>query len=186
MSHCFSGLLQTTLLVGLLGACAADPSTAPYPLTTVPTLDIQRYLGRWYEIAKYPNWFQRKCVKNTSADYSLNPDRSVRVTNQCKSADGHLETAQGEARQIGEALSPKLEVRFAPAWLSVLPFVWGNYWVIDLDADYSLVAVSEPQRDYLWIMSRTPKAKATAYQNLIQRLEAKGFDSARLELTLQD
>ena len=89
------------------------------------------------------------------------------------------------ARQIGAADSPKLEVRFAPAWLSFLPMVWGDYWVIDLDPDYRLVAVSEPSREYLWVLSRTPAVDAQAYEALLARLAARGFDLGKLERTLQ-
>jgi apolipoprotein D and lipocalin family protein len=91
----------------------------------------------------------------------------------------------GRARQDGPADSPKLEVRFAPAWLSWLPMVWGNYWVIDLDPAYQLVAVSEPSREYLWVLSRTPAVDAAAYQALLERLRAKGFDLTRLERAAQ-
>jgi apolipoprotein D and lipocalin family protein len=78
-----------------------------------------------------------------------------------------------------------LQVRFAPAWLSWLPMVWGNYWVIDLDDGYQLVAVSEPKREFLWILSRTPKVSAEAYSALLERLKAQGFDLERLERSRQ-
>ncbi len=174
--------LATGLLLSLFSACVAEPDRTQ-PLQTVASIDLQSYLGRWYEIAKYPNRFQRKCVSNTSADYRLNPDGSVRVINQCKLADGQFETVEGAAHQVGGAQSPKLEVRFAPAWLSIFPFVWGDYWVIDLDKDYLLVAISEPRQEYLWILSRAPTVNDEAYQALIKRLEAKGFDITKLEKT---
>jgi apolipoprotein D and lipocalin family protein len=98
--------------------------------------------------------------------------------------DGQFDEAIGAARQIGERSSPKLEVRFAPAWLSFIPAVWGNYWVIDLDTDYQLVAVSEPKREYLWILSRSPKVSPDVYDTLLQRLRNKGFDTRKLEMTL--
>jgi len=78
-----------------------------------------------------------------------------------------------------------LEVRFAPAWLSWVPMVWGNYWVIDLDPAYQLVAVSEPSREYLWVLSRTPTVDAAAYQALLGRLQAQGFDLSKLERSAQ-
>lgn len=176
--------LSLALLLGLLCACASESKEAP-PLQTVASIDLQRYLGRWYEIAKYPNWFQRKCISNTSANYTLNPDRSVTVLNQCKRENGEFEKAEGIAHQLGNTDSPKLEVRFAPAWLSIFPFVWGDYWIIDIDKDYSLVAVSEPRREYLWILSRTPTVKDEIYQALLKRLEARGFDAGKLDKTSQ-
>jgi apolipoprotein D and lipocalin family protein len=94
--------------------------------------------------------------------------------------------AIGTARQIGGATSPKLEVRFAPDWLAILPFVWGDYWVIDLDPQYQLAAVSDPRREYLWILSRTPKVNQKSYDDLLQRLVAQQFDLTQLSLTPQD
>jgi len=152
-------------------------------LVTIDSLDVPRYLGAWYEIAKYPNRFQKQCDGYTTAHYSLQPDRSIQVVNRCRRADGRYEEAVGTARQLGPADSPKLQVRFAPGWLSFLPMVWGDYWVIDLDPAYQLVAVSEPQREFLWVLSRQPQVDPQAYQALLQRLIAQGFDPARLQWT---
>ena len=172
-------LLQLILLVSGVSALAQEA------LTPIQSLNVPRYMGTWYEIAKYPNFFQRKCASNTVAQYSTQADGTVRVFNSCKQEDGKVIDALGQARQIGEATSPKLEVRFAPAWLSFLPFVWGNYWVIDIDTDYQLVAVSEPKREYLWILSRTPEVSAKAYDELLARLGKSGFDLKRLEKSRQ-
>ncbi|MCE2744463.1 MAG: lipocalin family protein [Burkholderiales bacterium] len=163
-------------------ALAADTQQ---PLQTIQALDVPRYMGTWFEIAKYPNRFQKQCVANTSAEYSLQQNGSVKVLNRCRLASGELELAEGQARQIGAANSPKLEVRFAPAWLSWLPMVWGNYWVIDLDPEYQLVAVSEPKREFLWVLARTQQVDKAKYDALLQRLKAKGFDLNRLELSPQ-
>ena len=146
---------------------------------------MPRYMGRWYEIAKFPNWFQRQCVGNTSASYSLGADGRVQVRNECRRQNGEMEQAMGQARQIGSTTSPRLQVRFAPQWLSLLPFVWGDYWVIDLDERYELVAVSEPKREYLWILSRTPVVDEVRYAALLTRLAAQGLDVRRLESTPQ-
>jgi apolipoprotein D and lipocalin family protein len=176
------------LLLGLLGASAAvlaaDRGAAP-PLVPIRALDVPRYMGAWYEIAKYPNRFQKNCAGFTTAHYSLQPDKTVQVINRCRRADGAIDEAVGSARQQGGADSPKLQVRFAPGWMSFLPMVWGDYWVIDLDPDYQLAAVSEPKREYLWILSRTPTVPRQAYAGLLARLERQGFDLARLEMTRQ-
>ena len=155
------------------------------PLQSVKSLDVPRYLGRWYEIAKFPNRFQRECVSDTSADYTLLPDGHLRVLNQCRQADGEWQRAVGLAKQVGDDQSARLEVRFAPAWLSFLPFVWGDYWVVDLDDKYELVAVSEPARAYLWVLSRSPVVDASRYAALLARLAAMGLDVSRLEKTPQ-
>lgn len=153
------------------------------PLKPVKSLDVSRYLGRWYEIAKFPNRFQKQCASDTSADYTLLPDGHLRVLNQCRQADGEWQRAVGLAKQVGDAQSARLEVRFAPAWLSFLPFVWGDYWVVDLDDKYELAAVSEPGRDYLWVLSRTPTVEDARYVALLSRLTAMGLDVSRLERT---
>lgn len=167
-------------------AQAADGTPAPAPaLTPIASLDVPRYMGTWYEIAKYPNSFQKKCVADTRADYSLRPDGKLQVINRCRMANGEVNEAIGAARQLGETNSPKLEVRFAPAWLSFISAVWGDYWVIDLDPAYQLVAVSEPTREYLWVLSRTPQVAPAAYDALLARLAGQGFDLKRLTLSPQ-
>ncbi|WP_215328902.1 lipocalin family protein [Polynucleobacter sp. AP-Sving-400A-A2] len=152
---------------------------------TIAALDVPRYLGTWYEISKFPNWFQKKCASNTKAVYSTKPDGNLRVLNSCKTAAGEISEAEGLARQIGSQDSPKLEVRFAPEWLSFLPLVWGDYWVIDLDPLYQLAAVSDPRREYLWVLSRTPQPDPKAYADLLQRLKQQQFDIQKLEITAQ-
>ena len=179
-------LIAGTFLLGVAaGEALARAGVEAEPLDTIASLDAKRYMGTWYEIAKFPNAFQRKCAGDTSATYSLRDDGRVRVVNRCRRADGGEDVAEGVARQIGGAASPKLEVRFAPAILSLIPMVWGDYWVIDLDENYQLAAVSEPLRKYLWILSRTPQVDPAAYQALLGRLAAKGFDLSKLERTPQ-
>lgn len=185
----------TVLLLGhcawiALGAGSAQASEAsvesiPPPLTTIASLDVPRYLGRWYEIAKYPNQFQKKCVSDIRADYSRQANESLKVFNRCTRQDGQTSEAIGEARQIGSATSPKLKVRFAPAWLSFIPMVWGNYWVIELDPDYQVVAVSEPTRQYLWILARSPEISPKTYADLAAKLEKMGFNLQKLVRTPQ-
>lgn len=162
------------------------PATDISPLQTVQALDLQRYMGTWYEIAKFPNRFQAKCASNTKATYSIKEGGQVQVINSCRLESGDLNEAEGAARQVGGGSSPKLEVRFAPAWLSFIPAVWGNYWVIDLDDDYQLVAVSEPKREYLWVLARTKRVQPEKYSRLLDRLTALGFNLNRLEVSKQD
>jgi apolipoprotein D and lipocalin family protein len=173
------------LLLVLLSALDTPAQQAKPPLKTITQLDIQRYQGRWYEIAKFPNRFQRQCVSDTSADYSLLPNGKIRVLNQCRNSAGNWEHAIGVAQQIEGPQGAKLKVRFAPEWLSFLPFVWGDYWVIDLDEKYELVAVSEPQREFLWILSRSPVVSETRFDELTGRLAAMGLDIKLLEKTPQ-
>jgi apolipoprotein D and lipocalin family protein len=169
----------------LASAQAQSSDASPAPLEAITSLDVPRYMGTWYEIAKYPNWFQKRCIANTSATYAVQPNGMLQVLNRCQKEDGSMSEALGAAKQVGDANSPKLEVRFAPAWLSFLPFVWGNYWVIDLDPQYQLAAVSEPSRKYLWVLSRSKTVEPKAYEALLQRLKQKGFNLDAIEISKQ-
>ena len=183
-----AALLSLAASVATAGDGAADRprATDDAVLRTIEALDVPRYMGTWFEIAKFPNRFQQKCSAATTATYSLQADGSVQVVNRCRLRDGAMDEAIGLARQVGPANSAKLRVRFAPAWLSFLPFVWGDYWVVDLDERYQLVAISEPRREYLWILARTPQVAPSDYQALLGRLARQGFDLARLEPSRQD
>ena len=163
----------------------AYSQSATTPVQTIASLDVPRYLGAWYEIAKFPNWFQKKCVSDTKAVYSLKADGNLQVLNSCKTGSGETSLAHGTAKQVGSKDSSKLEVRFAPDWLSFLPMVWGDYWVIDLDPQYQVAAVSDPKRDYLWVLSRTPQIDPKVYDDLLLRLQHQQFDVRKLEKTTQ-
>lgn len=177
--------MKSLILKIMLSSMALTAYAAESELRTIPALDVPRYMGTWYEIGKYPNRFQKKCVKDTRAEYALLANGTVQVTNRCTMDNGEVDVVVGSGRQIGEARSPKLEVRFAPEWLSFIPWVWGDYWVIDLDPEYQLVAVSEPKREYLWVLARTPTVNPRAYEELVARLEKQGFDSRKIVLTRQ-
>lgn len=181
----FSLTLLSLAIITAASSQVRAQESSTVPVKTIPALDVPRYLGTWYEIAKFPNWFQKKCVSNTKAVYSLRDDGRLKVLNSCKTATGEQSEAEGTARQIGAKNSPKLEVRFAPDWLSLLPLVWGDYWVIDLDTQYQVAAVSDPRREYLWILSRTPQLDAKVYDALLQRLQEQQFDIRQLEATKQ-
>ena len=180
-------VIASILMVFGLNAGAADapPANAAKPLATIAALDVPRYMGTWYEIAKFPNRFQKKCVGFTKATYSALADGTLQVVNRCRTANGKTEEAIGAARQVGAPDSPKLKVRFAPAMLSFLPMVWGDYWVVDLDPGYQLAAVSEAKREYLWILSRSPKVDKASYDALVARLAGQGLDVSKLVFTNQ-
>lgn len=173
------------LATGLMPGLAAAETSDPPPPQTIAALDLPRYMGQWYEIARFPNIFQEKCLGFTTASYHPLEDGRVEVINRCRVADGSTTEAIGIARLNGGPGSPRLEVRFAPAWLSFIPAVWGDYWVIDLDPEYRLAAVSDSRRKYLWILSRTPKVDPAAYAALMQRLSQQHFDLRQLRSTRQ-
>jgi apolipoprotein D and lipocalin family protein len=147
-------------------------------LKAVPYVDLNRYTGRWYEIARYSNRFQRQCVGNVTATYSLLPNGKIEVVNECRKADGKLVVARGKAKVAEKTSTAKLRVTFF--W----PFS-GDYWVIVLDPEYRWAVVGEPDRKYLWILSRTPQLPAADYDQAISAIRAKGYDPSKLLLTPQ-
>ncbi len=168
------------LFIGLLALtvqAAAGEDQAP--LSTVSAVDLNRYLGKWYEIASYPAWFQRDCTGST-ADYTQLPDGRIRVVNRCfkNSLDGPLKASKGKAEVVDAATRAKLKVWFF--W----PFK-GDYWIIDLDPDYQWAVVGVPSRKYLWILSRTPTLDGAVYDGILRRVIEKGYDPTRLNLTIQ-
>lgn len=170
-----------------MGLSLAVPiATQAAQVNSIDQLDINQYMGSWYEIAKLPNWFQRNCAQNTKATYKLINPAEIQVLNQCQAANGEMIQALGMARPRANGLSAQLEVRFAPSWLGWLPLVWGDYWVLDLDPQYQLAAVGDPSKKYLWILSRTPQISEASYKALTQRLSVMGFDVSRLEKTTQN
>lgn len=156
------------------------------PLPVVSVLDLQRYSGDWYEIARLPNWFQRQCAGQVRARYGMAPSGLVSVLNQCRRADGSLISAQGEARRVprpGQPEAGQLEVRFAPAWLGWLPLVWGDYHVIALDDAYRTALVGAPNRDYLWLLSRQPTMADAEVAAWLDKARALGFPTDRVVRT---
>ena len=159
---------------------------ATTPLPTQDWVDLTRYAGRWYEIARLPNRFQQKCAGDVHATYSLRPDGRVTVVNECRREDGSVTRAEGVARRARkDGPASRLKVRFAPAILSFLPSVWGDYWIVELDREYRHAVVGEPSRWYLWILSREPVMEAAVYDALAAAAGRQGFDTTRLVRTPQ-
>ena len=154
------------------------------PVRTVPFVDLNRYTGDWFEIARFENWFQRQCVGDVRASYARRADRRIDVVNRCRTGDGQSE-AHGVARLVDEQTHAKLKVRFAPAWLSWLPPVWGDYWIIGLASDYAWAVVGDPGRKYLWILARTPRLDAESMAAARTIAQDNGFDVGRLVQTPQ-
>jgi apolipoprotein D and lipocalin family protein len=153
------------------------------PLQVVAAVDYVRYGGTWYEIARLPNRFQRQCEGDVTARYVLRGDGRIDVVNRCRTSGGAVSEASGVARRA-EGMPPSvLEVRFAPAILSFLPMVWGDYQIIALGADYEYAVVGSPSREYLWILARRPVMDAEVYHTLAEGARAQGFDVSRLIAT---
>ena len=152
---------------------------------TVPVVDLNRYTGDWFEIARFPNRFQRNCLGDVRASYARRADGRLDVVNQCRTGGGRIE-ARGIARVVDNRTFARLKVRFAPAWLGLLPMVWGDYWIIGLAEDYSWAVVGSPDRKYLWILSRTPRLDEAALATARGIARANGFDVERLVDTPQE
>lgn len=150
---------------------------------TVPAVDLDRYVGDWFEIARFPNRFQRQCTGNVTASYARRAAGRLDVVNRCRTRDG-MDEARGVARVV-DPTGARLKVRFAPAVLSVLPFVWGDYWILALADDYSWAVVGSPDRQYLWILARNARLGDEALEWALSAARANGFDVDRLERTAQ-
>jgi len=165
---------------------AEGPAAQSGAVEAVADLELERYAGVWYEIARFPNRFQKDCAGEVTADYRLRDDGRIDVVNSCNEPDGTRKSATGVGKLASnEGPASKLKVRFAPGFLTWLPFVWADYWVLSLDDAYTLAAVGTPNRDYLWVLSRTTQVDEARYQEVIERLAAMGFAVERLEFTRQ-
>lgn len=168
------------LLAGVAGcATSSTDRLGLAPPAAVKHVELGRYLGTWYEIASFPQRFQRGCTA-TTATYALRHDGDIDVLNRCRKGTpaGEEKSARGRARVVDRSTNAKLEVSFF--W----PFR-GDYWILDLADDYTHAVVGHPGRDYLWILSRTPTMADPTYQGILERLQAQGYETSRLVRTVQ-
>ena len=174
-----SGAFVAIILL-LCQACVSSGRQDASPLEVVPFVDLSRYAGQWYEIARFPHRFQKGCV-GSKAEYSLRTDGRIDVLNECHegSFSGKIKNAKGKARIVDNKTNAKLKVSFF--W----PFS-GDYWIIDLGKDYEYAVVGHPDRSYLWILSRTNKMDETIYQEILGRIKKRGFDVTKLIRTPQE
>ncbi len=173
---------SVALMSVLLAALTAPdvPATFPtrLPLKTVERVDLERYAGRWYEIARYPNRFQRDCESDTMAEYTLRKNGKLDVVNSCRTKSGKVKTARGKAKVVEKSSNARLKVTFF--W----PF-YGDYWVVGLGPEYRYAIVGEPKRNYVWILSRTPVMDDATYGEAIEKIKAAGFEPDELLKTRQ-
>ncbi len=176
----FKTFLLLLLIVIYSTSCPSNFKKSEPPLETVPYVDLTKYTGTWYEIARFPHRFQEGCI-NTSATYTIREDGKIDVLNKCllDSPEGKLKTARGVARIVDTKTNSKLKVTFF--W----PFS-GDYWIIDLGKDYEYAVVGNPDRKYLWILSRSPSMDEKLYMNIIEKLKQQNYDTSRLIKTLQN
>lgn len=190
-------IILTLMVVATLAACATSMNSksggrqvaaSNTQVSSIASLDVPHYMGQWYEIGRLPMFFQRKCAKNTTANYRLQDDGNVEVTNRCTTASGDSIKATGLARKTDQPA--QLKVSFAPNWVQSLPMIGNlaqaNYWVLKLDDGYQHALVGTPDRKYLWLLSRDKTMPKDIYQNYLQAATAQGYDLAKWQTTPHD
>ena len=173
-------LLLTFVILGfskIYGQSDSQPETVKH-------VDLKKYVGLWYEIAKIPNRFQKNCRKNTTAEYKIMDDGRIEVTNTCIEDDGEKNIAKGVAKVVDKKTNAKLEVSFFSI-LGIRPF-WGDYWIIGLGNNYNYAVIGHPDRKYGWILSRTPKMSEENLKEAFNILTKNGYNTSNFEMTEQD
>ncbi len=175
--------LWVMVIAFFIGVVITVNSSEPDQPRVVDHLDVDRYVGTWYEIASIPTWFQKQCVQGTTATYSSLPNGKIKVVNKCYNKKGQHKKATGRAWIVDKTTNAKLKVSF----FNILGF-WlfpGDYWVIDLDSDYQYAVVGHPSKKYGWILSRTPQLSDENLNNIKGRLKDQGYDFSRFKMTDQ-
>ena len=167
----------------LSSSTSAEPPALRSDPRVVANVDLNRYLGRWYEIARIPVWFQKDCACGTTAEYALVKDGVVSVVNRCCTSNGKMKEAKGRAWVVDKNIPARLKVSF----FSLFGF-WlfgGHYWIIDLDPDYRYAVVGHPKRAMGWILSRTPQLSEEVLDGIAERLEANGYSFSQFRMSDQ-
>jgi apolipoprotein D and lipocalin family protein len=159
----------------------SPPAHRPQPVSEV---DLDRYVGLWYEIARVPNKFQKSCLSSTTAEYVLRDDGKIDVVNRCLEADGKVNEAKGVARVVDEESNARLKVSFVRflgrSWF------WGDYWILELGEDYEYAVVGHPERKYGWILSRTPELEEATLKGIFEKLEGHGYERESFQMSSQE
>lgn len=170
-------MLRTAVLVLALTTGSLGHA-APPPMQTVAAVDLERYAGKWYEIASMPMFFQRNCVGDTTAEYTVRPDNTVGVNNRCRTKDGSIDSVSGTATPVPGSNNAKLEVTFFSP-------IKGDYWIIGLDPEYRWAVVGAPSRKVLWILSRSPQLHKEDLNRAMASATAQGYTLEDLRFTPQ-
>jgi apolipoprotein D and lipocalin family protein len=181
----FKLLLVTIIAISMTGCASTGAASADEgpAVVTVDAVDLQRYAGLWYEIAKIPNRFQDQCARGTTATYSMREDGRISVLNSCFEEDGQRDEADGVAKIVDGSGNAKLEVSFV-SFLGWRPF-WGDYWVIGLDEDYGWAIIGTPDRKYGWVLARTTELDEKTMADIYAILERNGYDKDAFERSPQ-
>ena len=165
----------SALLVGL-GVASMTYANTKQPLVAVDKVELDKYLGNWYEVARKPLSFQNKCDRNVTATYTLNENGNIKVDNRCLKKDGSQTGSIGEAFIQNAPYNSKLKVSFLPEVIRWLPVGRGDYWVLKIDDDYQTVLVGEPKRKYMWVLSRPPQPDKAVVNEYLEYAKSVGYD----------
>lgn len=166
-------VLAATLFMGVALPTLSQAST---PVQAVSQLDLQRYLGEWHEIARKPLKFQKDCAYNITANYSLNEKGNVKVDNRCYKANGEMKQSLAEGFVQNPPANSKLKVSFLPKAIRWIPVGRGDYWVLKIDENYQHVLVGEPDRKYLWLLSRDKQPSQAVINEYMNYAKSIGYD----------
>lgn len=153
-------------------------------VTTVENVDLNKYIGMWYEVASIPQSFQKKCVANTTAVYSYAENGLIKVDNTCETASGEREGSEGRAKVEDQVINSKLKVTF----VKILDWVFlfgGNYWIIDLADDYSYALIGDPTAKYAWLLSRTPSVTDDLFLLVEKKFKSQGYNTCEILTSIQ-
>jgi len=178
----YSTVIFAKVIIVHILAFAQNNNEISQPIP-VEYVDLDKYSGLWYEIAKIPNSFQDHCASGTTAEYKIEPDGDIIVLNKCYETDGELDIAEGVANVVDKTTNAKLEVSFV-SFFGIRPF-WGDYWIIGLGENYEYAIVGHPETKYGWILSRTPSIADEKKREIFAILIERGYDPNDFELTDQ-
>lgn len=151
---------------------------------TPSKVDLARYMGRWYEIARLPYFTERRCVNNVTADYLLGDDGMVHVTNRCNHKDGEVGQAKALARVVDGGRNARFEISFRT--LYGVHILWDDYWIIGLGEDYDYALVGQPTRRRGWVLARDPNPSEDSIQTWLKEFSAQGFPAEDFIRTRQE
>jgi apolipoprotein D and lipocalin family protein len=177
-------IIKSILIVTVLLTAFLFGQNSMSGLKTVDYVDLVKYSGLWYEIAKLPNRFQKHCAKNVTAEYKLRADKKIDVINSCIEEDGGIDKAEGIAKVVDLKTNSKLEVSFVSIF--GIQLFWGDYWILGLDDNYEYAVVGTPSRKYGWILARTPQLSGEKLNEAFEVLKAQGYDIKKFVMTEQE
>lgn len=177
-------ILKFSALCFFLLGCTTLAKDSRPEVQTAPFVELNKYLGKWYEVASIPQSFQKQCVANTTAEYSMADDGMIKVLNSCDTIKGQRDGAEARAKVIDTHTNSKLKVTFVKIINWIFAF-GGNYWILDVDSSYSVALIGDPSRQYAWILSRSPELSAAQWVEAEKVYKAQGYDTCKILTSVQ-